>query len=231
MNLKQAIETSRILLNEKQHNINQGYSDSILSDSLIVFWVNEFVRKLEHDLGLTTFTQEEVLYNIPVVAGQEYYNFPSDVQRITNLMITKDTYIYHLTQEINYFTKENIKLKGIPTRYVLDYNPGTIKLYPIPNDDFNGYTLKFTGIRTIKNYTLKDIDKELPFDARFHTAFVYFICGSMVETLIDNDNGQINRSKIYYRKVDEIVSRYKNDILFKRDSYNSIRFDNDIYNT
>lgn len=229
MNLKKSIELSRKLLNEVSHNINQGYNDSILTDDLIIFWINEFKTKLEHDLGLTPISYESVDYNITLNPNQQLYNFPVDVQQITNLVVEKNNQKYYLSQLINEFTKYDINLKGIPQFYTLDYNPGIIKLTPIPIDE--GYILKFTGRKSIKDFTLKDIDKELPFDSRFHNAFVYFICASMCETLIDNDNTQLKRAEFYYRKVEEIVRRYKHDIGWKNDSYNSIIFDNSIYNT
>ena len=98
MNIKRVIEDSRKLLNEVSHNINQGYSDSILDDSTILMWINRAIRDIEFKTGDKKFTYEDTEFNISIIPGQELYNFPLNVDQISNLMITNGTQKYYLEQ-------------------------------------------------------------------------------------------------------------------------------------
>lgn len=231
MNIKRVIEESRKLLNEVSHNINQDYSDSILDDSTILMWINRAIRDIEFKTGGKNFTYEDTEFNISIIPGQELYNFPLNVDQISNLMITNGTQKYYLEQYSNYFTKYNIQLFGIPKVYALDYKPGVIKLFPTPSPDLPNFVLKFTGRTHVSRYTMKDIEKELPYDDRFHDAYIYYVCYSYCSFLIDADNTLVNRGKLYKQEYDEIVRYMRNYITWRNDSGNSIRFDNGDYQT
>lgn len=229
MNLKEVIEESRILLNEVSHNINQGYSDSIVQDRTIVLAINECVTEIESRLGLKNISYEDTDYNINLISQTDIYKFPDGVNSIRDLIITNGNQKYYLTQKPYEDIQYSIDIKGIPSYYALDYKTGYIKLSPIVNQD--SLVLKFIGRVNNAKITLDDIDREMPFESRYHMAFIYYVCNFVCENLIDVDNTQKSRGVDYLRKFNNELLKYKNDIIQNRYTPNGIYFDNDRYNT
>ena len=75
------------------------------------------------------------------------------------------------------------------------------------------------------------MDKEMPFDSRYHNAFIYYLCYYACTNLIDVDNGQQSRGQVYLRNFSNEIQKYKNDILQKTYTPYGITFDKDRYNT
>lgn len=229
MNLQEIIEESRILLNDEQHNINQGYSDSIVKNRTIILAINECITEMESRLGLERFAYEDTEYNIPLISGQDVYELPTGVNSIRDLTLIKGTQRFFPLQRTYEDVKYVVDFKGVPQFYSLDYKTGFIRFSPIVNTD--DITLKFLGRVNTLPFKLTDMDRELPFDSRYHNAFIYYVCYYVVTNLIDVDNGQQARGQVYLRNFNNELLKYKNDIIQKTFTPYGIYYDNERYNT
>lgn len=231
MNLREVVEESRILLNEVSHNINTDVDGSFLKDRTILLAVNNCISEIESRLGVKNISYEDVDYNISLVDGQSLYPFPSNVNSIKYLMIQNEsTNQKFYPKQISFEDMQyNINIKSIPSFYCLDYKEGYIKFDTemIGND----YKLKFIGKVNNSRIKKQDFDKELPFDSKYHMAFIYYVCYFVCRNVIDLDNGQKNRSADYLEQFNNELLKYKNDIIQNKFTQFGIRFDNGDYNT
>ena len=229
MNLREVIEESRILLNEVSHNINTDSEGSFLKDRTILLAVNNCISEIESRLGVKNISYEDVDYNITLIDGQSLYQIPENVNSLKYLVIEKENKRYFPKQVTFEDMMYSYSLKGIPAHYCLDYKLGYIKF----DSEINGsdYKLKFIG--RVNNSRLKkqDFDKELPFDSKYHMAFIYYVCYFVCRNLIDLDNTQKNRSQDYLEQFNNELLKYKNDIIQNKYSQHGIYFDNGDYNT
>lgn len=229
MNLREVVEESRILLNEVSHNINTDSEGSFLKDRTILLAVNNCISEIESRLGVKNISYEDVDYNIPLIDGQSLYQIPENVNSLKYLMIQYENQKYFPKQISYEDMMYSISAKGIPSFYCLDYKLGYIKFNTEMTS--NNYTLKFIG--RVNNARLKkqDFDKELPFDSKYHMAFIYYVCYFVCRNLIDLDNTQKSRSQDYLEQFNNELLKYKNDIIQNKFTQYGIQFDNGDYNT
>ncbi len=229
MNLQEVIEEVRILLNDVQHNINQGYSDTIIQDRTFILAINECISEMESRLGVERISYEDTDFNIPLITGQNLYAIPNNINSIRDLILIRGSVNLFPVQRTFEDIKFEVDFKGIPQFYSLDYKTGFIRFAPTPNDDET--VLKFIGRKNSERLTLTDMGREMPFDSRYHNAFIYYLCYYACTNLIDVDNGQQSRGQVYLRNFLNEIQKYKNDILQKTYTPYGITFDNDRYNT
>jgi hypothetical protein len=217
MNIRQIFQNARLLVSDVQHSTNNSDSDTFVQDSQLLNFLNDGITYFDFLTGIERFAYEDGDFTINVVAGTDLYTLPPNIAKIDtvqlengNNKILLEEVAYEnivtnrllLTPNDQYLT---LNLRGDPVYYSLDYDDQKIKLFPIPSQN---WTLKMRGTYYQTIFTQSDYNKTVPFPAKFHQAFVYYLASRMTE-IIDFDVFDIKMSQYYMSKFNEIVRMAK----------------------
>lgn len=217
MNIKQIFKSARVLVSDVQHSTNNSSSDTFVRDNELLNFLNDAITYFDFGAGLEKFAYEDGQFSINILTGIDLYTLPENIAKIDTIqledgqnviLLEEVAYTNVITNKVSLTPNDQYlatNLHGNPSCYSLDYDDQKIKLFPIPSKD---WTLKMRGTYYQTLFTQDDFNKTVPFPAKYHQAFVYYLASRMTE-IIDFDVFDLKMSQYYMAKFNEIVRMAK----------------------